>query len=112
MEIQQERRGDTLIAMTEGRVDGTNARDFQIALEAAINGSETAVILDMEKLSYISSAGLRVILLMAKTLRNQKAEFAICFLSESIREIFAISGFDKIVNIHNSKDEALAALSS
>ena len=112
MEIQQERIGNTLILMLEGRVDGTNGRDFQAALEAAIEGSETAVILDLEQLSYIASAGLRVILLMAKTLRNQNAEFAVFSLSESIREIFAISGFDKIVNIHNSKDEALAALSS
>ena len=80
MEIQQERRGNTLIAMTEGRVDGTNARDFQVALEGAIDGSETAVILDLEKLSYISSAGLRVILLMAKTLRNQQSRVR-CMLS-------------------------------
>ena len=112
-EIPQERMGNTLILMLEGRVDGANARDFQVGLEEAIDGSETAVILDLEQLSYISSAGLRVILLMmAATLRNQSAEFAVCSLSESIREIFAISGFDKIVNIHDSKDEALAALDS
>ena len=112
MEIPQERIGNTLILMLEGRVDGANARDFQVASETAINGSETALILDMEQLYYISSAGLRVILLMAKTLRTQNAEFAVCSLSESVREIFAISGFDKIVNIHDSKDEALAALGS
>ena len=106
------KRGRNTIAVltVEGRVDGTNARDFQVDLEAAIEGSETAVILDLEQLSYIASAGLRVILLMAKTLRNQNAEFAVCSLSVTIREIFAISGFDKIINIYNSKEEALDAL--
>ncbi len=109
MGVTTERQGDTLIAKTEGRVDGANAREFQVALEAAIDASERAVILDLEQLSYISSAGLRVILLVARTLRSQKAKFAVCSLSEPIREVFEISGFDKIISIHRSQAEALAS---
>ncbi len=110
MGVQTERHEDTLIVKAKGRIDGTNAKDFQVELEAAIDLSESAVILDMEHLSYISSAGLRVILLMAKTLRNQKTKFAVCSLSDSIREIFEISGFDQIVSIHDSQAAALASL--
>ena len=109
MGVKTERRGDILIAKTEGRVDGTNAREFQVALEAAIDASERAVVLDMEKLSYISSSGLRVILLTAKTLRNRNAKFAVCSLSAPIQEVFEISGFDKIISIRPSQAEALAA---
>ena len=109
MKIEMERQGDTLIAKTDGRVDGANAREFQAALEAAIDANERAVILDMENLSYISSAGLRVILLTAKALQGRNRKFAICSLSESIREVFEISGFDKIIPIHASEVEALAA---
>ena len=110
MEVSTERQGDTLIAKAEGRVDGANAREFQAALDAAVNDNERAVILDMENLSYISSAGLRVILLTAKTLQNQKAKFAVCALSGPIQEVFEISGFDKIITIHASQVDALNAL--
>ena len=109
MEVETERQGDTLIAKTDGRVDGANAREFQTALESAIDSNDGAVLLDMEQLSYISSAGLRVILLMAKVLQGRNAKFAICSLSASIREVFEISGFDKIISIHPSQAEALAA---
>ena len=109
MELETERQGDTLIAKTDGRVDGANAREFQSALEAAIDDNTSAVILDMERLSHISSAGLRVILLTAKSLQGRNAKFAVCSLSESIQEVFEISGFDKIISIHPSQAEALAA---
>ncbi len=109
MEIETERQGDTLIAKAEGRIDGANAREFQTALEAAIDANDCSVVLNMERLSYISSAGLRVILLMAKTLQGRNRKLAICSLSESIREVFEISGFDKIIPIHASTVEALAA---
>ena len=112
MVIKIERNEEVLIAKTEGRVDGTNAKEFQVALEDAIDANERAVILDLEELSYISSAGLRVILLAAKSLRNQKAKFAVCSLSAPIQEVFEISGFDKIISIHDSQAEALAALNN
>jgi anti-anti-sigma factor len=112
MGVKTERQGDTLIAKTDGRVDSANAREFQTALEAAIGASDRAVILDMEDLSYISSAGLRVILLIAKTLRKRNAELMLCSLSDPIREVFEISGFDKIIPVHASREQALAAIAS
>ena len=112
MELQTERFGDTLVAKTGERVDGANARDFQVALEAAIDTNDSAVIIDLEQLSYISSAGLRVILLTAKSLRSRNANFAVCSLLDTIREIFEISGFDKIITIHDSRAEALADFSN
>ena len=112
MELETSREEGTLIAKALSRVDGANAREFQDALEAAIDASDHALLLDLEQLSYISSAGLRVILLTAKTLGKQDAKLAVCSLSDPIREIFEVSGFDKIIPIHASQAEALAALKS
>ena len=109
MEIKVERENGTLIAQVEGRVDSANAREFEQVLTEAI-GDAQAVIVDFEGLSYISSTGLRVILLVAEVLRNRAARLALCSLSVPIREVFEISGFDKIIPIHGSRDEALAAL--
>lgn len=101
MDIDVERKNGTLIAQVSGRVDSANAREFEQALSNAI-GDDGRVILDLGKLSYISSSGLRVLLLVAKALRNKGAEFGLCSLSDPIREVFEISGFDKIIPIYGS----------
>lgn len=111
MEISTERVGSALIVMpSENRVDGTNARDFQVGLEAAIEETDSAVIFDAETLTYISSAGLRAILLVVKSINRRGGKFAVCSLSDPIREIFSISGFDNIIPIEASRDDALSAI--
>ena len=112
MDISTEREGGTLIAKTGGRVDGTNASEFQDALKDAIGADDKAVILDFEDLSYISSAGLRVILLTAKDMRTANVKFAVCSLSQSVRDVFTISGFDQIIDIHDDQQAARSAVSS
>ena len=102
LKIQGERDGGALTANVAGRVDGSNARDFQDALESAIDESVEAFTLDLGQLSYISSAGLRVILLVAKTLQRQGGSFSVRSLQDSIREVFEISGFDKIITVEGS----------
>ena len=108
MEIKTERQNGTLIARVEGRVDSANAREFENGLSATITDDDTYVIVDFAGLSYISSSGLRVILMIAKTLRGRNAKFALCSLSGPIGEVFKISGFDKIISIYGSQEEALA----
>ena len=111
MEINAERDGATVIARPTGRLDGSNAGEFQEALEGAIEESDRALVLDFEDISYISSAGLRVILLTARSLQGNGGQMALCSLDAPIREVFAISGFDTIIPIHGTRDEALAAVS-
>ena len=110
MDIHTERENGILIAKAKGRIDGVNARDFEEALKAAISTDDNTVVMDLEGLSYISSAGLRVILLIAKTLRKRNAELMLCSLSDPIREVFEISGFDKFIPVHASREQALAAV--
>lgn len=110
MDITSRRSDDALIVSADGRVDGANARKFQKAVENVITDGDRAVILDMANLSYISSAGLRSILLIAKGLQKQSAKFAVCALQDPIREVFRIVGFDKIVSIYDSQGDAVQAL--
>ncbi len=107
MEISVDRVNDVLIAKIEGRIDGANARDCEDALNKAIETNDNKVLIDFGALSYISSAGLRVILLVARQLQKRNAAFALCSLSDLIREVFEISGFDKIISIHDTQAEAV-----
>ena len=111
MDVTSQRTDAALIVSAEGRVDGANARKFQKAVEIVINDGDRAVVLDMAGLSYISSAGLRSILLIAKGLQKRNSQFAVCSLQDPIREVFRIVGFDKIVSIYDSQGEAIDSLS-
>ena len=110
MEIRTVREGNVLVALTENRVDGADTREFQDALEAVIDDGDRAVVLDMARLTCISSAGLRVILLIAQALQRRSANFALCSLSGTVREVFEISGFDRIIRVHDTQADAIAAL--
>ncbi len=108
--VTTERIDDVLSADVEGRIDGSNVVQFEEAVRTAIEDSDRAVIMNFENLVYISSAGLRAILLTAKSLQNRDAKLLLCSLSDRIREVFEISGFDKILPIHATKADALASL--
>ena len=110
MEITSDNTDGAVVVKAVGRVDGANARDFHEGLEASIGADGESMVLDFEGLSYISSAGLRVVLLVAKTLQQKNAKLAVCSLSDSIREVFEISGFDKIVPVYADRGEAVSGL--
>ena len=112
MEISAEREGGAVIARANGRIDSSNSREFHSGLEAAVADEDSAVVLSFEDVSYISSAGMRVILLTAKSLQSSGTKFVLCSMDEPIREVFKISGFDKIIPIHGSQSEALTAVSA
>ena len=108
MEMTTERRDGVLTLGVQGRIDGASVARFEQAVKAAIAADDRAVVLDLGALDYLSSAGLRAILLIGKTLWEQAGYFALCSVAEPVREVFEISGFDKIIAIHPSPELALA----
>ena len=106
-DIKWERIQGILIAIVLGRIDGSNADEFQKGLEAEINSADQALLLDFERVSYISSAGLRVGLIMAKQFNEPGKQFGICSLSDPVSEVVVASGFDKIISIYESRDAAI-----
>ena len=109
-QIKWSRRKGILIAIPIGRIDGSSYVEVQNVLESGIDADEQAVILDFAQLGYISSAGLRVCLIIAKKFNPEGKAFGICNLSDSIREIVTISGFHGIMSIYDSQSEAIEAI--
>ena len=110
LELQSDQIEGVLIISVTGRIDGLNAQEFHENLDKEIGGSDNPVVLDLENLSYISSAGLRSILLIAKTLQGRSTRFMLCSLPGPIREIFEIAGFDKIIDVLKSRSDAIATI--
>jgi anti-anti-sigma factor len=108
IEVTEQRDGATLVLAVNGRVDTVTAKLFEAAILPRTQ-AETALVLDLDGLKYISSAGLRVILLAAKQQKLRAAKFALCNLRDDVRDVFEISGFAKILDIHPTREAAVAA---
>ncbi len=110
IDIKWERKEGILIAKIVGRVDAGNAEAFQNQLESGIDAGDNALILDCEQLSFISSAGLRVGLIIAKKFNKPDKKFGMCSLSDPVREVVAISGFSQLISVYDSRREAINAI--
>ncbi len=107
--IETQRDGPVLTVKLQGRLDGSSSDELFGGVEAAVGHDDSAVVIDMARLAYISSAGLRVLLMLAKMLKERNVRFAVCSLSKQISEVFEITGFDKVIEIHRSPEQARAA---
>ena len=110
LRLQADQTEGILVISVAGRVDGLNAREFHDNLYREIVGSDSPVVLDLEKLSYISSAGLRSILVVAKRLKDRNTRFMVCSLSAPVREVFEITAFDIIIDVLESRSDAIAKM--
>ncbi len=97
MNIEQKKDGKALVLALEGRLDTMTAPQLEAALQEALPGVEELTF-DFEKLEYISSAGLRVLLSAQKTMNKQGA-MKVIHANEMIMEIFEVTGFADILNI-------------
>ena len=110
MQLHTEQTEDGLIILLEGRVDSETSLSAHNELEKAVQRTTAPVIISGEKLEYISSAGMRVLLILAKTLHKQSRAMVVCSLRPSIHEIFKISGFDRIMDIYEDQSAAIEAI--
>ena len=111
MAIRSTHNNGVLILFPEGRVDSFEAAEFQNDVQSAIGDSDKAVVMDLEQLTYISSAGLRTILESIRHVEQRGGKLAICSLSGSVQDVFRISGFDRVVSIYPSQEEAVQSVS-
>ena len=97
MTIQKTLNGSTLTLALEGRLDTTTAPQLEAELKASMDGI-AELDLDFEKLEYLSSAGLRV-LLAAQKVMNRQGKMVIRHVNETIQEVFEVTGFIDILTI-------------
>ena len=97
MLINKEAKGSELVIALEGRLDTQTAPQLENELRTAISGVKVLVF-NMEKLAYISSAGLRV-LLRAQKVMNKQGSMIVRNASQEIRDIFEITSFDEVLTI-------------
>ena len=111
MQIATRHFADTIVVAPAGRVDHRSAVDFEAALApllAQVGSSRGALVLDFSGVDYISSVGLRVLMIAAQQVRAHQARLSVAALQQVVAEIFAISRFDKILVVCATLEDALA----
>ena len=110
MEVKAEREDGVLIVHVSGRLDGTNITEFEEIVLAAADEEDPVMVMDLEKLTYISSVGLRAVLEAARRRLNRDAVFVLCSLPGVVRGKFEMTGFDKVITIYPTRTEAVATV--
>ena len=110
MKIDVQTSENAWIVSVSGKLDAVSAADYEKAISALIDEGKLRLVVDFAELSYISSAGLRVLLSTAKQLKPKGGVALFAGLQDNVREVFEMTGFSAILGIHPSTEAALAAL--
>ena len=108
MDISSEIKDNITVVRLEGNLDTNTSTDAQDYLNKAIDDGASRVVVCFDKVDFVSSAGLRVLLATAKKLGGGGGALRVCGLNETVTEVFEISGFSTILNVFPSETEALA----
>jgi anti-anti-sigma factor len=108
MEISESSVNDAVVLHLKGRLDGAAAPELERKLAEEIASGHDRLIFDCAGVEYASSAGLRVFLLAAKQLKTRGGRCGFAALAPSLREIFAVSGFLDILEVHETVAQAAA----
>ena len=115
MDLRPRRQGDVIVLGPAGRVDHLNSDEFLAAVEPHLAQCEAggpALLFDLSDVEYMSSSGLRVLMLAAKQAKPRGGRVAVAAPQELVAEVLEISRFNLVFPIHASVDEGLRALSA
>jgi anti-anti-sigma factor len=110
LEITRENQGALVILSIAGQLDATTAPELDAALMSASDAGSRYMLLNCTRLTYVSSAGLRILLKVYKQLKPTNGMLALTALQPHIREIFELTGFTNLFSIHDSREAAIRAL--
>ena len=106
--IQQEQQGAVRILALSGRLDTETSADLELALADLQAAGATHFLIDMADIGYVSSAGLRVLLALAKQLDGGRGSLRLCGLNAAVMQVFDVAGFSKLFLIYPTRDAALS----
>ena len=110
MEIKEESQAGVTVITARGRLDGASSNMFAERLGKAVSGSRPRIVVDFAGVEFVSSAGLRAVLMLVKKVKAANGSFALCAVRAPVREVLDITGFTTMIDIHPELAAALVAL--
>ncbi len=112
MNITQRVEGDVTVFLPEGRVDTQAATEMDQALQAAMSAGNPNMVVDMSRVDYISSAGLRALAAAQVRSKAEGGDMKLAALNARVTRVFRIIGFDLLMSIHDTPEAAIAEFSA
>jgi anti-sigma B factor antagonist len=109
MNVEQTSAGEVQIFRITGRLDSTTAPAFEAQVLPTVRPGSNRIVFDFTAVDYVSSAGLRTVLLAAKQTRATQGGFAIFGMSPAIFQVFKMSGFARIIALFDDEAQAVNA---
>ena len=110
MNISIEQQNEVTTVVAGGRLDVMGAPEIEASCKKLISEGTQRLLLDMASVEYISSAGLRSLLVLAKAVKSASGALVLCNLVPAVRDVMTISGFDNILALAADRPAALALL--
>ena len=107
MHITEERQPGVFIIGLSKRLDSSTAKMVEDRILSVIDGGVHHLVIDLAQLEYVSSAGLRVLLIAARRLRTANGKLALSGPTDHVRKVFDIAGVTSFLSVHASRDEAI-----
>jgi anti-anti-sigma factor len=112
MQIDEQREQGVVVVAPAGRVDSTTSAALDAHLVGLDRAGERRIVIDLAAVDYISSAGLRVMLALAKRTKDARGALAICSLGPSVRQVFELAGFLPLFAVDATRSSAVARVAA
>ncbi len=110
MDIVERTEGAAVVVSLNGRLDGVTAPDLEATITAIVERGDVRVALDCAEMGYVSSAGLRALLVSARKCQQGGGKLTVAALQPDCRSVMEMSGFLAIIECHDTSEAAIAAL--
>ena len=110
MEVLKERVGDTYVVSANGRLDGIYSTAFAKEVAELIIDTNPKVLIDFAEIDFVTSAGIRAVLLLMKKAEASGVVFALCGVNKQVREVLDVAGLAPVITIYAGRTQGLAAL--
>ncbi len=99
---------DCRVVTLAGRIDAATAPEVNRMVRQAIRDGGKQIVVELRDVTFLSSSGLRALLLLSRELRREGGDLVLCALQPQVAEVFHLTGFDKIFQLHHTREEAVA----
>jgi len=110
MNINEQMHDDAVLLTIGGRLDGNSSSSLEARFLQLVEQGKSRFVFDLGELEYVSSAGLRSLLVAAKKTKAIQGKLALTRMTDHVKEVFDMSGFSAIFSIYPTADEALNAV--
>lgn len=107
LHIELEEIDRKIVLRLDGRLDAATSPVLERKIDALVGENHTCLLLDFLRVEYLSSAGMRLLLAVAKKLKVKKGGLVLFSVGEEVMDILKLAGFEKILQIYESEQDAL-----